>query len=312
MAKKMIEDSLPIKCLEAVILSIYLTNEIGFHANTYLTNNLEKFTIGFKTTSMSNVHRHVVLGVYCHVTGMFGSLGTSRRSDLGYKSLSFKTLTDLLLDFIETYSVYLHKVKRVKLGMPLPYSNRSFESIQWNGCTINVSKASVAEWSKICEKHARVIRLNTLNTTGNTQGQQISTPSLRNINAQKGSKSKLNKSQEANLTKEVKKLTETSSMFENTESTNSIENKIISDISNNQEKSASDLVSASPLLNLRRNETVLSLAKTNYPLAMPMIRNDLENHSSHNVSRQSAHTSNSMISLVNGKNKAEKNKSLRV
>lgn len=77
-AKKIIDDSLPIKCLEAVILAIYLTNEIGFHSNTYLTNNLEKFTIGFKTSSKSNIHRHVVLGIYCHVTGLFGALGESR------------------------------------------------------------------------------------------------------------------------------------------------------------------------------------------------------------------------------------------
>ena len=53
----MIEYSLPIKCLEAVILSIFLTNEL---------NSLERFSIGFKTVSNGNVHRHVVLGIYCH------------------------------------------------------------------------------------------------------------------------------------------------------------------------------------------------------------------------------------------------------
>ncbi len=316
-AKKMIEDSLPIKCLEAVILAIYLTNEIGFYGNTYLTNNLEKFTIGFKTTSKSNIHRHVVLGIYCHVTGLFGSLGTSRRSDLGYKPLAFKTLTDLLLDFIETYSVYLHKVRRVKLGMPLPYSNRSFESIQWNGCTINMNKCSVAEWSKICEKHARVIRLNTLSTTSSNQGQQISTSSLRNLAGayglktassigEKGPKSKLHKGQES-LAKDSKmKLAEASNIFGNTESTTSIENKIGDDINANNNsdhrKSSSidkrQLSSTSPLLNLRRNETSLYQ----------------ENRSSINFSRQSAQTS-SMVSLVNSKEvnkKKASEKSLRI
>ena len=65
--------------------------------------------------------------------------------------------------------------------MPLPYSNRSFESIQWNGCTINMSKTPVTEWSKACEKHARLIRLNTMTTSLNTVGQNSN--SQRNLTA---------------------------------------------------------------------------------------------------------------------------------
>lgn len=147
-AKKMIEESLPIKCLEAVILSIHLTNEIS---------SLEKFTIGFKTTSNKNIHRHVVLGIYDHSTGYFGSLGTSRRSDLAYKSLKYKTLSELIQDYIETYSVYLHKVKRVRIGLPINNSNRSYESIPWNGCTIY--PYSNNDWEKIVEKHSRNVRI---------------------------------------------------------------------------------------------------------------------------------------------------------
>jgi hypothetical protein len=60
----MIEDSLPIKCLEAVILSIYLTNELS---------SVERFSIGFKTISNGNIHRHVVLGIYCHNSSQFGN-----------------------------------------------------------------------------------------------------------------------------------------------------------------------------------------------------------------------------------------------
>ena len=52
-SKKIIEDSLPIKCLEAVILSIFLINEIsGNNSSSDSTpSNIEKFTIGFKTNS---------------------------------------------------------------------------------------------------------------------------------------------------------------------------------------------------------------------------------------------------------------------
>jgi tubulinyl-Tyr carboxypeptidase len=147
-AKKMIDESLPIKCLEAVILSIYLTNEIS---------SLEKFTIGFKTSSNRNIHRHVVLGVYDHSTGFFGCLGTSRRSDLAYKPLKYKTLSELIQDYISTYMIYLHKVKRVRIGLPINNSNRSYESIPWNGCTIY--PCSNSDWEKLVEKHSRNIRI---------------------------------------------------------------------------------------------------------------------------------------------------------
>ncbi|CAF0745736.1 unnamed protein product [Brachionus calyciflorus] len=153
LSKKMIEHSLPIKCLEAVILSIYFINEIT-PANPL--SGVEKFTIGFKTSSKGNIHRHVVLGVYCHSSGLFGALGISRRNDLGYKNLQFESLSDLIQDYIECYSNYLHKVKRIKIGLPIPNSNRSIESIPWNGCTINLNENK--DWSKLVEKHSRSIR----------------------------------------------------------------------------------------------------------------------------------------------------------
>lgn len=153
LSKKMIEDSLPIKCLEAVILSIYFINEI---TPLNSASGLEKFTIGFKTNSKGNVHRHVVLGVYCHSSGLFGALGISRRSDLGSKKMEYGSLTDLINDYIDCYAGYLHKVKRVKIGMPIPNSNRSFETIPWNGCTINLRETK--DWSRLVEKHSRSIR----------------------------------------------------------------------------------------------------------------------------------------------------------
>ena len=146
LAKRIIDDSLPIKCLEAVILSIYLTNEI-----TNSVNGMEKFTIGFKTSSKGNIHRHVVLGLYCHDTGLFGALGISRRADLGYKPLKFKSLADLMHDYINSYTNYLHRVRRIKIGLPIPGSNRSFESIPWTGCTINLSSMGLSEWPKVVE-----------------------------------------------------------------------------------------------------------------------------------------------------------------
>jgi hypothetical protein len=155
-AKQIIEYSLPIKCLEAVILSIYLLNLIETTTNSQPNSNtLRKFTIGFKTVSNGNEYRHVVLGVYCHSSRLFGALGISRRIGLAYKELKYKTLTDLLNSFIEFYSNYLHRVKRIKIGLPISNENRSFAPIVWNGCSIVVN---CEEWSRLVEKYSRKIR----------------------------------------------------------------------------------------------------------------------------------------------------------
>lgn len=78
-AKEMIAESLPIKCLEAVILSLYLTAPL---------TNIHRFTIGFKSNFNGLCYRHVVLGVSHNSS--YGALGLSRRKDLMYKPLEFK------------------------------------------------------------------------------------------------------------------------------------------------------------------------------------------------------------------------------
>jgi hypothetical protein len=175
-ARQIIDNPLPIKCLEAVVLSIFLINEMP-------NCTLEKFTIGFKTKSKGNVHRHVVLGVYSHSNGLFGALGTSRRDDLAYKSLTFKTLTDLLLDYIEAYTNYLHRIKRIKISLPIPKSNRSFECIAWSGVNIALNKHNIAtsDWLREVEKHSRLIKHNNLNSVQAFNFGLRQATSLRNL-----------------------------------------------------------------------------------------------------------------------------------
>lgn len=176
MARRIIDDSLPIKCLEAIVLGIYLINEIAYPNTGGQVNTVEKFTIGFKSVSKGNVHRHVVLGVFCPETGLFGALGMSRRSSLAFKPLKYTSLAELLVDYINSYQSYMHKVKRIKIGSPLGYSNRSFESINWNGCTVMPCKENPGEWQRAVEKHARTIRQAYL-----TRENAVSFLSLRNL-----------------------------------------------------------------------------------------------------------------------------------
>ena len=78
-AKDMIQESLPIKCLESVILSLYLTSPL---------TEVQRFAVSFKSRCGELCYRHIVLGV--HYSGCYGALGLSRREDLMFKPLQYK------------------------------------------------------------------------------------------------------------------------------------------------------------------------------------------------------------------------------
>ncbi|KAI4563475.1 hypothetical protein MJT46_019831 [Ovis ammon polii x Ovis aries] len=150
-AKEMTRESLPIKCLEAVILGIYLTNG---------QPSIERFPISFKTYFSGNYFHHVVLGIYCN--GRYGSLGMSRRAELMDKPLTFRTLSDLIFDFEDSYKKYLHTVKKVKIGLYVPHEPHSFQPIEWKQLVLNVSKMLRADIRKELEKYARDMRMKIL------------------------------------------------------------------------------------------------------------------------------------------------------
>ncbi|CAM9788664.1 unnamed protein product [Lampetra planeri] len=146
-AREMVQESLPIKCLEAVILGIHLTNGIP---------GVERFPLSFKSQFGGRTFRHVVLGVYHN--GRFGSLGMSRRPDLMHKPLTFRSLYDLIADFQEAYRGYLHTVTRIKVGLSVPHDSQSFETIAWDHLTLNTLRTSAAETRSRLERHSRDIR----------------------------------------------------------------------------------------------------------------------------------------------------------
>ncbi|XP_070180568.1 tubulinyl-Tyr carboxypeptidase 1-like isoform X2 [Littorina saxatilis] len=119
-AKEMIREALPIKCLEAVILGIFLTNGMM---------GVERFPLSFKSIYNGHIYRHVVLGIY--QGGRYGAIGMSRRDDLMYKPLEYESLTDVVLDFQKCYMRYWHDLRKVKVGLPVPHDQHSYEMISW-------------------------------------------------------------------------------------------------------------------------------------------------------------------------------------
>nr|XP_033807561.1 tubulinyl-Tyr carboxypeptidase 1 [Geotrypetes seraphini] len=147
-AKEMIKEALPIKCLEAVILGIYLTNGIP---------GIERFPISFKTHFSGNFFRHIVLGVHCG--GRFGALGISRREDLMYKPAAFRTLSELIFEFETAYQRCWHALKKVKLGQYVSHDPHSVEQIEWKHSVLDLDSLGREDFRKELERYARDMRL---------------------------------------------------------------------------------------------------------------------------------------------------------
>lgn len=128
--------------------------------NSYLTNNMpgvERFPLSFKSQYSGNHFYHIVLGVYSG--GRFGALGMSRREDLMFKPMEFRTLTDLVQEFEGAYRGNWHTLRKVKIGQYVSHDPHSVEQIEWKHSIIDIDKMSKEELRKELERHTRDMRL---------------------------------------------------------------------------------------------------------------------------------------------------------
>lgn len=128
--------------------------------HSYLTNSistLERFPISFKTQFSGGCFRHIVLGLYCN--GYFGAVGISRREDLMYKPLHYRTLSDLLVDFQEAYTRCWHTLRKVKIGPFVSHDPHSVEQIDWKHSVVDVQELSAEGLRRELERHSREMRL---------------------------------------------------------------------------------------------------------------------------------------------------------
>jgi hypothetical protein len=142
-------EALPIKCLEAFLIAVYLTTGMV---------DVERFNISFKTRFNSLTYRHVVLGIKYNQT--YGALGLSRRTDLAYKPLNGKydRLSTLIDDYSQAYKTYGHTVLRIKIGLPIVHDLKSFLTINWKAIVILPNKIDRDDYERELDKVARVWR----------------------------------------------------------------------------------------------------------------------------------------------------------
>ncbi|KAG4090764.1 hypothetical protein H8356DRAFT_1004845 [Neocallimastix lanati (nom. inval.)] len=119
-AKLMINTGLPIKCLEATVLGIYLTNSLPL---------VERFSISFKSELDYKICRHIVLAV--KIRGKYGAIGLSRKDDLHWKKPIYKTLKELILEYKKSYQRHNHNLIEIKLGYKIPHEIIFNDRIIW-------------------------------------------------------------------------------------------------------------------------------------------------------------------------------------
>ena len=145
-AKAIIHARLPIKCIEAVFLGMYLT--AGW-------KSLQRWTLSFKSTANAQTYRHfttislspkryssrhIVLVVHDTELSRFGALGISRQATLMFKELTYQQLSDLVHDFLSHYRSLGHDICRVALSLPVEHDLHHSGPVGWNCCVLDSSQ----------------------------------------------------------------------------------------------------------------------------------------------------------------------------
>jgi hypothetical protein len=163
MAKCIIRDALPIQCVEAVFLAVYLTHEmnevcnfisISFqqpnyklkHLCSYIEHKLLRIPVSFRSRVDDEEHSHMVLAVKYtpsrkqlssnNIMEAWGALGLSRLKKLMYKPLMYHSLSELIADYTLSYQQYYHELQEVSLGHPFSHG-LSDKTHLWKAITIS-------------------------------------------------------------------------------------------------------------------------------------------------------------------------------
>lgn len=130
-AKKIICESLPIQCVEAVFLGSVLSAHI---------DGLVRVPLSFKSKMGSTVHRHIVLAL--EHEGKWGAIGISRRGTLMDKPLMYECLADLVKEYRDCYNACHHSLVKVYLGFPFSPDCFSDKPIKWRAVSVRVASQS--------------------------------------------------------------------------------------------------------------------------------------------------------------------------
>lgn len=144
-AKKIISEALPIQCVEAVFLAVYLT--MGME-------DFVRIPLSFKSVIDGITFRHIVLAICCE--GRWGALGISRKSSLMYKDLKYASLADLVQEYARAYTEAFHSLEKVYCAFPVSHDTFSQARIRWRVLRIAVPRHPWSDIAPVVNKYARM------------------------------------------------------------------------------------------------------------------------------------------------------------
>lgn len=140
-AKELIAAALPIQCVEATYIGLYLTS---------IFPQVERIPLSFKSRLMKDgtaVFRHIVLVL--RYQGKWGAMGISRRQNLMGKELRFNSLYDLVKEFQESYESVCHELQAVYLGLPFPHDTLNNYAVKWKAARVSLRQESCVIEAKL-------------------------------------------------------------------------------------------------------------------------------------------------------------------
>lgn len=127
-SKQLMQEALPIQCVEAVFLGVYLTAGM---------EQLERVPLSFKTKFLrGTVHQHIILAL--NYGGSWGAVGISRRPGLMNKDMCFPCLSSLVEEYRRSYEACFHKLLTIYIGLPFSHNLLTDDPIKWRATKVRV------------------------------------------------------------------------------------------------------------------------------------------------------------------------------
>ena len=155
-AHRIVAARLPIKCLEAVVVALQLTNHIAAHTHSLPSSGsavhlaaghwqLSRLPLRFHTECGGHRYWHIVLALELQWAGdaesklsppalqrRFAAISASRHPPLSFSSFSHPSLSSLCSAFRAEYHLIGHRILHITAGLPVDEDERSRDTLHWH------------------------------------------------------------------------------------------------------------------------------------------------------------------------------------
>lgn len=136
-AKEVLAEALPIRCLEATFVALYLTQPL---------KDIDRIPLSFKSEANGCFYRHIVLVVRARATPpLYGALGLSRKSTLMYKPLAYRSLFEIVMNYKHEYEMLGHQLVDIRLGIAMSHDEHCKLDPCWRFIALKLDRFYHAE-----------------------------------------------------------------------------------------------------------------------------------------------------------------------